>query len=112
MHFAFWGHKVLRWLVPQFFLLALLANLALLRSPLFAVLFLLQIGGALLALRAYHAKPGREPGRLARPIGYFYLMNYALLCGFFRFLFGTQRVTWDRAAPSEPTAAREAEVNA
>ena len=110
--FAFWGHKVLRWLVPQFFLLALCANLVLLRSPLFAGLLALQIGGAALALRAYHATPGREPGRLARPIGYFYLMNYALLCGFFRFLFGTQRVTWDRAAPPEPTAAREAEVNA
>ena len=27
----------------------------------------------------------------------FYLMNYALLCGFLRFVFRTQRVTWDRA---------------
>ena len=110
--FAFWGHKVLRWLVPQFFLMALLANVILLRSPLFAGLFLLQTGGAALALRAYHAKPGREPGRLSRPIGYFYLMNYALLCGFFRFLSGTQRVTWDRAVPPEPAPAHEAEANA
>ena len=112
MAFAFWGHKVLRWLVPQFFLMALFANVVLLRSPLFAALFLLQVGGAGLALRAYRARPGQEPGRLARPIGYFYLMNYALLCGFFRFLFGTQRVTWDRAAPPESNSARGAEGNA
>ena len=110
--FSFWGHKVLRWLVPQFFLLALLSNLVLLRAPLFAALLVLQTGGAFIALRAYHAKPGREPGRLARPVGYFYLMNYALLCGFFRFLFGAQRVTWDRAAPPDSTSAYEAEVNA
>ncbi len=110
--FAFWGHKVLRWLVPQFFLIAFIANLVLLRLPLFAAALLLQIVGALFALRAYFARPGREPGRLARPIGYFYLMNYALLCGFFRFLFGTQRVTWDRAAPPPPASSREAELNA
>ena len=110
--FSFWGHKVLRWLAPQFIIIALLANLVLIRLPLFAALLGLQIGGAFMALRAYHARPGREPGRLARPIGYFYLMNYALLCGFFRFLFGTQRVTWDRAAPLEPTSPLEAEANA
>ena len=110
--FAFWGHKVLRWLAPQFIVIALLANLALIRLPLFAAFLILQIGGAFIALRAYQARPGRETGRLARPIGYFYLMNYALLCGFFRFLFGTQRVTWDRAAPPESPSALEAEANA
>ena len=110
--FAFWGHKVLRWLAPQFIVIALLANCALLYLPLFAAFLILQLGGAFMALRAYHARPGREPGRLARPIGYFYLMNYALLCGFFRFLFGTQRVTWDRAAPPESPSAFEAEGNA
>ena len=106
--FAFWSHKVLRWLVPQFFLFALLANLALLRLPFFQVTLALQIVGALLAVRAYRAGPGQaggmagKLGKITRPVSYFYLMNYALLCGFFRFLFGTQRVTWDRAVPNAP----------
>jgi hypothetical protein len=35
--------------------------------------------------------------RLVRPVRYFFLMNLALFIGFFRFLRGTQRVTWEQA---------------
>ena len=107
--FAFWGHKVLRWLVPLFCLIALVANAALLRQPLYSGLFVAQVMGALVALRAYHASPTSPLSKWTRPISYFYLMNYALGCGFVRFLFGTQRVTWDRAAPVGSTLVPEFE---
>ncbi|HLV79474.1 MAG TPA: glycosyltransferase family 2 protein [Chthonomonadaceae bacterium] len=93
--FAFWGHKVLRWLVPLLLLMALAANAGLAGLALYRLLLALQVGGALIAAWAY---PGRRLPRWTRPISYFYLMNYALFCGFLRFLFGTQRVTWDRAS--------------
>jgi cellulose synthase/poly-beta-1,6-N-acetylglucosamine synthase-like glycosyltransferase len=96
--FAFWGHKVLRWLVPLFLLAALAANLALCGSELYRSLLALQGAGAVLAGLAYHARPGLRLPRWTRPISYFYLMNFALFCGFLRFMFRTQRVTWDRAA--------------
>lgn len=95
--FAFWGHKVLRWLVPLFCVVALGANVGLLGVDLYRVLFLGQLAGAALAGWAYHATPAAAPPRWSRPVTYFYLMNYALLCGFLRFLLRTQRVTWDRA---------------
>lgn len=96
--FAYWGHKVLRWFVPLFLLSALAANVALLHQEIYRAFLAMQIGGVLLASCAYHARPGTNLPRWTRPISYFYLMNYALFCGFVRFLFGTQRVTWERAS--------------
>jgi cellulose synthase/poly-beta-1,6-N-acetylglucosamine synthase-like glycosyltransferase len=96
--FAFWGHKVLRWLVPFFILTALVLNITLLKDPRYLLLLLLQLSGATVAIFSYHAQSGTALPRWTRPISYFYLMNYALLCGFFRFIFKTQRVTWERAS--------------
>lgn len=101
--FAFWGHKVLRWMVPGFYLAALVTNVALSVQGFYAVWMACQIAGGLIALRAYHAPPDKPLPRWTRPVSYFYLMNYALLCGFFRFVFRTQRVTWDRAVTQTHT---------
>jgi cellulose synthase/poly-beta-1,6-N-acetylglucosamine synthase-like glycosyltransferase len=97
--FAFWGHKVLRWMVPFFFLASLLSAAALTaaqpESPLYpAFLALSALGGAVSAAAwrfPYLALP-----RWTRPFTYFYLMNFALFCGFWRFALRTQKVTWDR----------------
>ncbi|MCC2669054.1 MAG: glycosyltransferase family 2 protein [Armatimonadetes bacterium] len=96
--FAYTGHKVLRWFVPHFLMVALAANCALAGEPFYRGLLVLQLAGALVAGWAYNARPGTNLPRWTRPVSYFYLMNYALLCGFIRFLFRTQRVTWDRLA--------------
>jgi cellulose synthase/poly-beta-1,6-N-acetylglucosamine synthase-like glycosyltransferase len=98
--FAFWGHKVLRWLVPLFLLVALGTNIGLASLPLYRLILMAQIGGILTALWAYRAKPGSRLPRWTRPISYFYLMNFALLSGFCRFITRTQKVTWERAATS------------
>lgn len=94
--FAFWGHKVLRWFVPVFIVLSLVANVFLLMLPVFQFTFAAQLAAIFVAVLAYRVNLGKVLGKLCRPISYFYVMNYALLCGLFRFLFGTQKVTWDR----------------
>lgn len=96
--FAYMGHKVLRWFVPLFLVVALTANVALLNQPFYRFLLGAQLLAAGVAAWAYNARPGMQLPWWTRPISYFYLMNYALLCGFFRFLFRTQRVTWERLA--------------
>lgn len=95
--FAFWGHKVIRWVVPQCLLVALCANMILARSPIYAAALALQVACMALGAWAYKAPAGRKTPKWSRPVTYFYLMNYALFLGFLRFLFRTQRVTWDRA---------------
>jgi hypothetical protein len=96
--FAFWGHKVLRWFVPVFLLVAVVANVALITHSIYPVLLVAQLLGASVGYCAYAKRPGTAIPRWARPVSYFYLMNFALLCGLFRFLSGTQRVTWERVA--------------
>lgn len=107
--FAFWGHKLLRWFVPFFLLIGLCANAALATLPGYREFFVLQMLGAMVAFWVYNLRPGKSAPRWTRPISYFYLMNYALFQGFFRFVFGTQRVTWERAAhtPAVPATASE-----
>ena len=99
--FAFWGHKVLRWCVPLALFAGLLANIALaVEQTSYLAALALQAGGAIIAGLAYRTRSRPALPRWTRPISYFYLMNFALLCGFFRYLRGTQRVTWDRLAPA------------
>jgi cellulose synthase/poly-beta-1,6-N-acetylglucosamine synthase-like glycosyltransferase len=94
--FAFWGHKVLRWLVPLFLVIAMASNICLANSNFYRSVLTLQVLGVLIACWAYKAGPKNPTPKWTRPISYFYLMNFALFCGFLRFLFRTQRVTWDR----------------
>ena len=97
--FAFWSHKVLRWFVPHLYLLAFIANLFLVSRPIYALWLTLQIFGIAAAFLTLKIEKKGTPPKWMRPIGYFYVMNYALWLGFLRFLFRTQRVTWDKAAP-------------
>lgn len=99
--FAYWGHKVLRWCVPFVFLSSLLANIALCKIPAFGAFLAIQTLGILVAILASVVPATIKLPRWTRPVSYFFLMNYALFCGFFRFLFGTQRVTWEKAPQSD-----------
>lgn len=94
--FAFWGHKVMRWLVPLFLIIALSTNVALASHSFYRVLLVLQCLGLAIAAWSYNLRPGQRLPRWMRVISYFYLMNYALFCGFWRFVLRTQRVTWER----------------
>lgn len=101
--FAYWSHKVLRWFVPFFLLTALFANsgivlcLGLRGAGLYGFMLALQAAGILVAGIVYRLPAGSGPPALLRPISFFYLMNFALLCGFVRWVRGRQPVTWQQA---------------
>jgi cellulose synthase/poly-beta-1,6-N-acetylglucosamine synthase-like glycosyltransferase len=108
---AFWGHKVLRWMVPHFYLVGVTANIALVLGsyssvPFYAWCLAAQICGAFVAVAAFRSG-GRSFPKWSRPISYFYLMNYALALGFLRYLFRTQRVTWERGVGRSQTTPSE-----
>lgn len=91
MGFAFWSHKVLRWLTPFFLLAALVASAMLLHHVLFKVLFALQVVGLVFPLLQYLF--GFQ-SRLLKFIGHFYLMNFALFEGFLKFTRGIESSIW------------------
>jgi cellulose synthase/poly-beta-1,6-N-acetylglucosamine synthase-like glycosyltransferase len=96
--FTFVSHKLLRWIAPLFLLLALAANLLLLQLPEYRLLFILQAGFyGLAALGAW--LPGNNTViRGVRLATLFTSMNAALAVGFWRWLAGMQRGTWQRTA--------------
>ncbi len=93
---AFWSHKVLRWIGPLLMVIAFGANLVLADQPLYLNLLIAQglfyaiaLCGALLPF------PGAV-GKLVRVFWMFVNMNAALAVGFFRWLSHAQSGTWSR----------------
>jgi cellulose synthase/poly-beta-1,6-N-acetylglucosamine synthase-like glycosyltransferase len=90
------SHKILKWLTWALMLVAFLANVLLLGELLYIVLFFLQL--TFYATAALDALDVRLPvlsavGHVTR---YFVAMHLGLCRGFFRYIFRTQDVAWER----------------
>jgi cellulose synthase/poly-beta-1,6-N-acetylglucosamine synthase-like glycosyltransferase len=105
--FAFVSHKLLRWATPFLLAFTLLASVTLAAEPGawgYRVMAVGQLGFYALAFagRLGAAGPLRRAASFAH---YFVSMNVALAVGFWRFVRGTQRPTWQRTARASARAA-------
>lgn len=108
--FAFWSHKVLRWMCPAFMGLSLLANLLLVTHPFYAALFALQLTFYGLAFLGRFL-PNRGPlSKLVRLSSMFVEMNAALAVGFYRWASRRQSGAWKRTARSQELARPQGEA--
>jgi cellulose synthase/poly-beta-1,6-N-acetylglucosamine synthase-like glycosyltransferase len=96
--FAFFSHKILRWLCPLFLIGMFVTSLLLWREPLYRALFLAQVafygvscGAIFLPWKSRFVKP-------LRLASMFTAMNLALLVGMWRWLRGSQKGTWKRTS--------------
>lgn len=94
--FAFWSHKVIRWFIPFLLIGAFVSNLFLWHWPFYRLTFLLQGLFYLGALIGQILSQFQRKIKILSVCHYFVVMNVGLLLGFFRFLWGQQRVTWER----------------
>ncbi|OMH25678.1 glycosyltransferase family 2 protein [Motiliproteus sp. MSK22-1] len=95
--FTYISHKVCRWFVPHLMIVALLVNMVLITDPLYLVLFLTQVAFYILAFRGIRANKENKP--VATPIAlmsFFVSMNFALLCGFYRYFGSNVQGSWQR----------------
>ncbi|KUG07657.1 glycosyltransferase [Solirubrum puertoriconensis] len=95
--FAFWSHKVLRWLTPLLLLLALGANALLVARGahwFYSIMLLGQLALPLLLLLDRGLKRAGVHLRLLRFITHFYSMNAALALGFWRYVRGIRTTVW------------------
>ena len=89
------SHRVLRWAVPFFLLVALIANVFLLGRPLYRALFLAQLALYGLAALAYVLeRRNLRPRGLVIPL-YFCVVNLAPLLAVRALLRGEKQVTWE-----------------
>lgn len=90
--FAFLSHKVLRWFTPFFLILCVISSLLLsLHSTLFLILFYLQFFLICLPLINNYVF---IKIKLITFVSHFYLMNFALLKGFFNYTKGVKSNVW------------------
>lgn len=94
--FTFFSHKLLRWLCPFFMLLMLFANLLLIGSPWYRGILCAHVALYMAAWVGGLVSSEFPFARLLRLAHMFMTMNAALFVGFFRWVAGTQRGTWDR----------------
>ncbi len=93
--FAFFSHKVLRWLAPEFLLLMFVSSLLLAAHPIFLALLLAQAGFYLIAGLGWRMRArGALPVAIYVPF-YFCAMNTAALFGLYRHL--TRSTQWKKA---------------
>ena len=100
LSFQYISHRVLRWtLAPLALLLLLLSNvgLALQGNPFYRFLLLAQLLFYAAAMAGYWLESRRIKLKVFFIPYYFFLMNYAVYAGFFRYLRGRQSVLWERA---------------
>lgn len=95
--FALWSHKILRWLVPFLLITLFVANLFLLDIIFFRYAFIIQILFYLISFLHYGLSRIGCDMAILRAISYLNLMNLAILIGFFKYLIGSQKVTWQKA---------------
>jgi glycosyltransferase involved in cell wall biosynthesis len=92
--FELWSHKILRWTVPFFLLLALVSPLALLDSPLYATAFWVQVAfyaAAAASLAEWGSLHRTLLGRIAL---YFSSVNAAILAAWYQYCTGVRQELW------------------
>lgn len=90
--FAFWSHKVLRWLTPFFLITCFLSSFVLaIYTPFFVLVLALQLIGFLSPVIDWLIRINFPPLRF---ISHFYLMNLALLKGFVIYIKGVESNVW------------------
>lgn len=94
--FAFVSHKLLRWLSPFLLIVVLICNMSLLEYPFYLCIFLFQIFFYGCSLIGYFFPKSRKMPIIYFPL-YFTTVNIAALLGFFKFIFGLQKVTWGKS---------------
>jgi cellulose synthase/poly-beta-1,6-N-acetylglucosamine synthase-like glycosyltransferase len=93
--FAYWSHRVLRWLGPLFLVIAFVCNVFLISSPIYLGLLLAQSICYVLAGYGYWLKArGGDVGIFSVPL-HFSAMNLALFRGMIRHLSGRQKMAWE-----------------
>lgn len=94
--FSFWSHKFLRWMGPFLLLISTItAGILWNQNLFFRIAFLLQIAGILSPLADRLLMKMNIHNFALRLVAYFYLMNLALLLGFWKYIRGVRSGTWN-----------------
>ena len=96
LSYAFWSHKVLRWIVPVMLIILVITNLILINShQVYSVFFIVQLVFYSLALIGFLFSLVKINIPIAGLVYYYMVTNIALLIGLIKFLFKKHSYIWD-----------------
>lgn len=94
---AYFSHKVCRWFVPHFMLIALISNFMLLDSDFYQVVLATQLIFYTLAFYGIKQQEnGKKTSTLIALLSFFVAMNLALMRGFIKYFSSNVQGTWQR----------------
>lgn len=96
VRFAFISHKLLRWVLPLFFCLLFICNVALVRYPVYLGIALLQLIFYLWAGMGFFLRKRLRRARFALAAYYLLAMNIAFLIGLVRSTTDQSDAAWER----------------
>lgn len=97
--FAFWSHKVIRWIGPFLMIVALLSNIFLaFRNDFYLITLAFQVLLMMMPVADFILRKMRIHIRPLRLATHFYFMNMALLVGFFRSMRTIRSGVWERTS--------------
>src|SRR6185436_9788887 len=89
-----WSHKILRWTVPFFLVIAFIAPLPLLDRPFYLLAFLLQMLFYAGALGAFVESSGIRKLMFGRIALYFFSVNAAIVVAWYQYVAGVRQELW------------------
>ncbi len=92
--YAFWSHKMIRWITPILLFMIFLLNIFILYNPVFEYLFYLQLLFYLSALVGYLLSKAKISGKLFSLTYYFVMTNVAIIVGMYHFISKKQSASW------------------
>jgi biofilm PGA synthesis N-glycosyltransferase PgaC len=95
-NFFFFSHKLLRWISPFLLIIMLITSGYFYEENLYFIFFLCQMALYVLSTTGYILQKFSIQLKLFNIPKYFVIMNLALLLGFFKYIFKTQKVTWEK----------------
>jgi len=101
LSFQFFSHRVLRWSITPFLLIiTLIFNIQLslqYENSVYNLLLFFQISFYLLAILGYFAEKKSLNLKITYIPYYFCIMNYAVIIGIYKFIFGQQNSVWEKS---------------
>ena len=90
-----WSHKILRWLAPFPLIVLLLTSFLLKDIPFYHEAAIIELAVIIMAFFGIILNILKIKVKYLTYAAYFFVINFGLLVGFFKFLLGTQKPYWE-----------------
>ena len=95
LSYAFWSHKILRWMTPIFLIVILFLNILLCDKIIFQIILYIQVLFYILSFLGYLKRNAKVKIKIFTIPFYFLMTNFAMLIGMVNFILKRQTAYWE-----------------